>query len=115
MKVTVDRALLEQELEFLNRVTHWQEGKPDLHDRKVRIRKALANDTLDKIAENERELGIQMQPEADPVPTMICPNCKTDLLKETCKERNRINCHMLSKALANNTSQESVAVWIAGN
>ena len=66
MKVTVDRALLEQELEFLNRVTHWQEGKPDLHDRKVALRvalrQAIANNTLDKMAENEKELGIQIQP-----------------------------------------------------
>jgi len=26
---------------FLNRVTHWQEGKPDLHDIKVAIKEAL--------------------------------------------------------------------------
>ena len=31
------------------------------------IKEALANDALDKMAENERELGIQMQPEPEPV------------------------------------------------
>ena len=31
------------------------------------IKEALANDALDKMAENERELGIQMQPEPEAV------------------------------------------------
>lgn len=31
------------------------------------IKQALANDALDKMAENERELGIQMQPEPEPL------------------------------------------------
>ena len=34
-------ALLLQVQAFLNRVTHWQEGKPDLHDIKVAIKEAL--------------------------------------------------------------------------
>ena len=42
------------------------------------IKQALANDALDKMAENERELGIQMQPEPEPVAWV-------DLLKEAQK------------------------------
>jgi len=48
--ITLDRALLEQELEFLNRVTHWQEGRPDLHDRKVALRKALEQPEQEPVA-----------------------------------------------------------------
>jgi hypothetical protein len=33
--------LLRQVQAFLNRVTHWQEGKPDLHDIKVAVKAAL--------------------------------------------------------------------------
>jgi hypothetical protein len=51
------------------------------------IEQALANEALDKMAENERELGIQMQPEPEDYPTydgyikkaleQLNPSCKT--------------------------------------
>ncbi len=34
-------AVLNMALEFLQRVRHWDEGKPDLHDMKQAIRKVL--------------------------------------------------------------------------
>ncbi len=34
------------------------------------IKQALANEALDRMADNERELGIQMQPEPEPVAWM---------------------------------------------
>lgn len=42
-KITIERETLEQIIDFLNRVTHWSEGRPDLHDMKVVVRAALAS------------------------------------------------------------------------
>jgi hypothetical protein len=36
-----DKALMREAHTFLHRVTHWQEGKPDLHDMKVALRARL--------------------------------------------------------------------------
>ena len=41
-KITIERETVQQIIDFLNRVTHWSEGRPDLHDMKVALRAALA-------------------------------------------------------------------------
>lgn len=41
IQIEATQAALTAALGFLNRVTHWQEGKPDMHDIKVMLKEAL--------------------------------------------------------------------------
>jgi len=41
VKIIAHRAVMQQAQDFLYRVSHWEEGKPDLHDIKTALKEAL--------------------------------------------------------------------------
>ena len=67
MKILIDEAVVRQWLEWFLWFQSCRDEKAPMTSTQVRdsIRQALSDAALYKMAENERELGIQMQPDCD--------------------------------------------------